>query len=324
MRVTVNTNFDTVRDSIDTVRNRMQNLQNQEATLKKVNRPSEDPVGSVKVLEMRTDKMNNEQFLSNLKMAELYLGNTDHILGEMSDIVVRAKEIAIGQSNAASNNKDSRVAIAEEVNHLYQAAVAAANSRIGERHLFGGYKVERPPVNEKGQYLGDEHEIMVEVAKGIFVPSNLPGIEAFNTNPENSNDYYRLLEKRGQTEDLSQEEFQANKGENVNLFQELQNLRIMLLTGDISGVQNTLERFDSMHNRLVSMRSKVGSRMSGLKATETSLERANITNAKLTSSIEDADMMQVVSDLAKEETIFRSSLKTSQHLIQPTLLDFLK
>ena len=55
-----------------------------------------------------------------------------------------------------------------------------------------------------------------------------------------------------------------------------------------------------------------------------SLERHNITNAELTSSIEDADMARVVSDLAKEETVFRSALQSSSKLVQPTLMEFLR
>jgi len=35
-------------------------------------------------------------------------------------------------------------------------------------------------------------------------------------------------------------------------------------------------------------------------------------------------MAQVVSDLAKDEAVFKSALSSSQKLIQPTLLDFLK
>jgi flagellar hook-associated protein 3 FlgL len=54
------------------------------------------------------------------------------------------------------------------------------------------------------------------------------------------------------------------------------------------------------------------------------IERHNVTNAQLSSALEDADLAQVVSDMAKEETVFRSSLASAHKLIQPTLLDFLK
>jgi flagellar hook-associated protein 3 FlgL len=112
--------------------------------------------------------------------------------------------------------------------------------------------------------------------------------------------------------------------ENVNLFDELQGLRINLLTGNLEGIRSSLERFDQLHGTLVANRAKVGSRLMGLQNTQQSLERHNVTNAQLNSVLEDADMAQVVSDLAKEETVFRSSLASSQKLIQPTLLDFLK
>jgi flagellar hook-associated protein 3 FlgL len=75
---------------------------------------------------------------------------------------------------------------------------------------------------------------------------------------------------------------------------------------------------------MVSIRSKIGSRIQGLQSTTQAIERHNVTNASLTSALEDADMAQVVSDLGKEETVFRSSLASSKKLIQPTLLEFLR
>src|SRR6476620_2336067 len=99
MRVTENTNYEVVRDSIRRGRERMQDLQQQTATLKKLNTPSDDPVGSAKILELRTDKVNNDQFQLNSKMAEAFLNNSDHAVADLSEIVLRAKEIAINQSS---------------------------------------------------------------------------------------------------------------------------------------------------------------------------------------------------------------------------------
>ncbi len=307
----------------------MEGLQNQHATLKKLNTPSDDPVGASKILEIRTDKMNNDQYQMNAKLAETFLENSDHALAELSDIVVRAKEIAIGQSSGASSNDDTRLGVAEEVTQLFQQAVTAANRRIGDRYLFGGYKTNQPPIDAEGKYQGDDGLMMVEIARDVFLSSNIPGFEAFNTQPRKSMAYppqgmeaatdRAPAEANGTGQNIAE-----GQAENVNVFDELQNLRIGLLTGDLDAIRSTLDRFDQMHGKLVSMRAKVGSRIHGLQSTGQSLERHNLTNAHLGSSIEDADMARVVSDLAKEETVFRSSLSTSQKLIQPTLLDFLK
>ena len=337
MRVSDNTNMGVVRDSISRARSRMDDLQTQTATMKKLNKPSDDPVGSAKVLEVRTDKVNNDQFQNNAKLAETFLDNTDHALEDLSDIVMRAKEIAVGQSSAASSTAESRLGVAEEVNQLLQRAIATANRRIGDRYLFGGYKTTNPPVDSEGNYQGDHGEVMIEISREVFIGMNVPGYEAFNSHPENSADHKRIEQQVDPKSDpktqnaanrrlASEEEGPAVPAgpQNVNIFQELKALRVGLLTGDIETVRGTLERFDEVQGKVVATRAKVGSRIQGIQGNVTAMERHNITNAGLTSSIEDADMTQVVSDLAKEETVFKSSLAASKHLIQPTLLDFLR
>ncbi len=333
MRVTENTNFETIRESIRRSKEKMENLQTQNATLKKLNTPSDDPVSAAKILEVRTDKVNNDQFQMNAKLAESYLNNSDHALSELSEIVARAKEIAIGQSSGASTNDDTRLGVVEEVTQLYQQAVAAANTRIGDRYLFGGYRTNKPPVDPEGRYVGDAGQMMVEIAKDVFISMNVPGFDAFNSNPKASSDGQKVYGNgngnganrapASALEDPSMGGARAGS-ENVNVFDELQNLRIGLLTGDLDSIRNTLERFDDIHGKLVSTRAKIGSRIQGLQSTSQALERHNLTNAQLASQLEDADMAQVVSDLAKEETVFRSALQSSQKLIQPTLMDFIK
>jgi flagellar hook-associated protein 3 FlgL len=315
----------------------MDNLQTQSSTMKKLNTPSDDPVSAAKVLEVRTEKMNNDQYQTNGKLAESYLTNTEQALTEISELIVRAKEIAISQSSGASANSDTRLGVAEEVTQLYNQAVSAANRRIGDRYIFGGYKTQRPAVDASGHYQGDDGQMMVEIGKDVFLSMNITGLEAFNTNPRASADgrktetnaggYTATTTGRGPASNGLEKgppEEQNGKGENVNVFDELQNLRISLLTGDMDSTRGTLERFDQIHAKIVATRAKIGSRINGLQSTSQAIDRHNLSNAQLTSQLEDADMAQVVSDLSKEEQIFKSSLSSSQKLIQPTLLDFLK
>lgn len=361
MRVSDQLNFGSIREAVARSKSRMDNLQGQHSTLRKLNTPSDNPVGSAKVLEIRTDKVNTEQFGSNGKLAETFLGMTEQALADLGEIVIRAKEIAIGQASEASSNPESRLGVAEEIFQLFQQAVSTANRKLGDRYLFGGYKTDRPPVNEQGRYAGDDGKMMIEIGKGVFVSMNLPGLDAFNTQPKSSQDFAELLNRNakqaeetptlqtrepgsnGETEKSSPS---GNKGDrvisgeardplksevpergdkqNVNVFDELQNLRIGLLTGDMEQIRGTLERFDQLLGHVTAMRSKIGSRTQGIQSTIQALDRQGITQAQLSQSIEDADMAQVVSDLAREEQIFRSSLAASQKLIQPTLLEFLK
>lgn len=316
MRVTENSNYDAIRENIRRSKERMENLQLQQSTLRKVNTPSDDPIGVSKILELRTDKQNNDQYQLNAKMAETFLNNSDHSLADLVEIVVRAKEIALSQSSAASSSEETRISVSEEVGQLFQQAVSVANRKVGDRYLFGGFKVQTPPVNQEGEYQGDDGQMMVEIAGDVFISMNIPGVEAFNTHPKLATQQQTGY---GESQKENQEEH-----ENVNLFDTLQNFRIALLTGDMYGIHGTLDPLDQILGKLLSTRAKLGSRVQGLEYTGQAIERHNITNAILSSSIEDADMAQVVSELGKEETVFRSSLASSKRLIQPTLLDFLK
>ncbi len=316
MRVTENTNYETIRHSIHRSKERMENLQLQSASLKKLNQPSDDPVGASKILELRTDKMNNDQFQMNSKLAESFLSNTEVALEDLTEIIMRAKEIALSQASSASSSDDTRQGVAEEMTQLFNQAVSVANCRVGERYLLGGYKTQKPPVDLEGNYLGDDGQMMVEIAGGVFLSLNIPGNEVFNTNPHLEKSGYGMIFQRGESE--------LGEIENVNLFDELQDCRIGLLTGDLEAIRNSLERFDQLYSKIVATRSKLGSRINGLKSTNQAIERHNMTNAALSSAIEDADMAQVVSELGKEEAVFRSALASSKKLIQPTLLDFLR
>jgi flagellar hook-associated protein 3 FlgL len=127
MRISDNQNYGTLRENIFRSKERMDNLQSEASTMKKLNTPSDDPVGAAKVLEVRTEKMNNDQYQTNAKMAESFLTNSEQALTELSDLIVRAKEIAISQSSGASANSDTRLGVAEEVTQLYNQAVAAGS-----------------------------------------------------------------------------------------------------------------------------------------------------------------------------------------------------
>ena len=335
MRVSDNTNFGVVRESLNRSRSRLENLQMQNSTLKKLNKPSDDPVGAGKILEMRTDKVNNDQFQSNAKFAQSFLENTDAALEDLSEVVMRAKEIAIGQSSSASSTNETRLGVAEEVNQLFQRAISKANKRIGDRYVFGGYQNSNQPFDADGNYGGDDGEMMLEIGREIFIGMNIPGIHVINTNPDSSVDKVLLENKKQEktvepqdepSRRLASEQIGEHNGEfpNVNLFDELKSLRIGLLTGDQNSIRGTLDRFDDLLGKMVSVRSKIGSRIQGIQGNINTLERHNVTNAQLSSNIEDADMTQIVSDMAKEETVFKSSLASSKHLIQPTLLDFLR
>src|ERR1043165_9049093 len=145
MRVGENTTLNTVRDSLNRSRLKMNDLQRENATLKRVNAPSDDPVGNSKLMTIRNETLDNEQFERNSNLAKTFLNYTDSSLEEVTNLLVRAKELALGQSSSAANGPESRVMVAEEIKNIQQEISAIANRRPGDRYIFSGYRTSTQP-----------------------------------------------------------------------------------------------------------------------------------------------------------------------------------
>jgi flagellin-like hook-associated protein FlgL len=74
---------------------------------------------------------------------------------------------------------------------------------------------------------------------------------------------------------------------------------------------------------LLASRADVGARMSNLETTNNRLEDMDVHITRLLSEVEDADIITLVSDLAREENLYQAALLASSKSIQPSLVDFL-
>jgi flagellar hook-associated protein 3 FlgL len=179
MRVSDKMGFDQVSKNIAKNRSEMSQLQNQAATQKRVTKPSDDPVAASRVLFSRTEQRGNDQYIKNLNYARSFLDFTEQSLGEVSDLLVRAKELALSQSNDASSNSQSKKIVAAEISQLHDQAVQVGNRKLGERYIFGGYKTTTAPFEADGQYNGDSGELKIHIDKDAFLAMNVPGDAVF-------------------------------------------------------------------------------------------------------------------------------------------------
>ncbi|MCB0350800.1 MAG: flagellar hook-associated protein FlgL, partial [Bdellovibrionales bacterium] len=206
MRVADKMAYDQVNRSISKNRSEMSTLQNQAATQKRVNKPSDDPVAASRVLFSRIDQRGNEQFIKNLNYAKGFLDFTEQSLNELTEVFVRAKELAISQANDASASPQTRRIVAEEVKQLLNQTVQIANRKLGERFIFSGYKTQEAPFDENGNYKGDLGEMKIHIDKESFLSMNLPGAIVFQGRGLSKDGFnYKSLQQPRNLEDLAQQ-----------------------------------------------------------------------------------------------------------------------
>lgn len=179
MRIADKMTFDQVNRSIGKNRSEMTELQGQASSQKRVTKPSDDPVAATRVLSSRTDLRGNQQFIKNLDYAKGFLDFSEQSLAELTDILVRAKELSISQADDAASNPQSRKVVAQEVNQLLNQSIQIGNRKLGERFIFGGFKTTDAPFDENGRYKGDMGEMKIHIDKDSFLAMNMPGEMVF-------------------------------------------------------------------------------------------------------------------------------------------------
>ncbi len=349
MRIADKMQFEQVKNNLSKNRSQMSELQNQAAMQKRLTKPSDDPLAAARVLGSRIDLQSNQQFSKNLTYARSFIEYTDQSLGDLTELITRAKELTISQSNDASANQETRRTVAAEIEQLHGQMVSIANRKLGDRFIFGGFQTQEAPFKPDGSYRGDKGEMRIHVDKETFLPMNVPGGRvflgqgvdkegmAFRSDPQPKT--IEELEKKqlGNTGDAPAEvrgpasvapavtnQAQTAEDSGLNLFRVIKDLETSLRTNDKDGIQDSLDALDSSLQQVILTRSQVGSRGMILDQLTQTLEKAKLNNQSAISVMEDADIFSTVSDINKTESTLQATLQTSGKLIQPTLLDFLR
>ncbi|KRE97962.1 hypothetical protein ASG89_29095 [Paenibacillus sp. Soil766] len=126
----------------------MSHYQDQTATGRKINKPSDDPVGLSYAMRYRSDVTANEQYLENVDTATSWLDFTDTLMGQAGDALHRIRELSVEASNG-SNPKTAMDAIKAEVMQLTDQLITIGNSSFNGKYVFNGQMTDKAPYSNK-------------------------------------------------------------------------------------------------------------------------------------------------------------------------------
>ncbi|MDR1509557.1 MAG: flagellar hook-associated protein FlgL [Synergistaceae bacterium] len=162
--------------------NKLLDIQQQLSTQRKYQYASQNPHAVTKGMNIETMMTETEQYISNLQDAVSWLKFTDDALGDMNDMFVRVRELAVNGGDGGLEDVD-RAAIGEELRQLKEAFISVANSTIGGEYLFSGLKTGTIPfaVGESGDvvYNGNNYALFWEFARQQTGKVSLTGREVF-------------------------------------------------------------------------------------------------------------------------------------------------
>lgn len=169
------------------------------ATNKRIQKPSDDPLGSVMLLTLNSQLSTLDQYQSNMDQVEYSLGQQETQLNSAVNILYNLVDLTTTAADASMGD-DEISALAKQMSVLFPAVVDLLNAKDGDgRYFFSGSQTDVMPFQQDAagqyQYMGDSNIREVAVSEDSKVISNVTG-DAIDPNADflnQMNDYLNLL-----------------------------------------------------------------------------------------------------------------------------------
>ena len=124
------------------ITDKLSKTQQQLSSGKRITAPEDDPYGSGRAVSLRNELADVQQYQVNINDASAWAQQTDSSLGNVTDLLQRARELTVQAANG-TQNQDSLNAISSEMTQIKASLLAEANSTYNGRYIFSGHGDER-------------------------------------------------------------------------------------------------------------------------------------------------------------------------------------
>jgi flagellar hook-associated protein 3 FlgL len=272
------------------------NLNEKIASGKVINRPSDSPTGVVDSMAIKSSLSQIEQYQRGIQTGVSWLNLRESALGNIQELVARAREIGT-QMGSDTQNADTRASGATEVGQLLEEAIALANSELGGNYIFAGYRIKTAPFAativggiETAQYLGDTNDFKIQIGKDDTV----------------------VVGRNGQTTLMDS-----------NLFTALGTLKKALEDNDGETIRQQLDQLKTADDYLNNEIADTGAKANGLDIKDAIWSDLTLNLKVRLSTIEDADLAELVTELKQKELAYQAALTSSVRLMDLSILNYL-
>jgi flagellar hook-associated protein 3 FlgL len=182
MRVTNDTLRQAFMSAFETVQRQIARTQTQVSTGRKINTPSDDPLGAAQIGRLEASLSRLDQYQANGIIAKNQLALEEEALVGVIDNLQRVRELAVQANNATLDNQN-RASIAMELRQRLDSILALANATDASgRYLFSGTSESTRPfvMTAAGVvYHGDQTQRSLQVSDERVVAVNDSGAEVF-------------------------------------------------------------------------------------------------------------------------------------------------
>lgn len=319
MRITNKMMSDSFMTDMNSNLQNLDRIRQQLTTGKNFSKPSHDPAGVIRTMQLYTGIDANKQYNKNISNVINWLDVTDTALDQIGKQLGKIRD-KLQEAGDPGFGPTERKALKDEVNGIIASVSQTLNTTFDGKYIFSGTRVTGKPtsvskdannnssiyyINKDGTRLTDKssyeykqmnEKLKAEISEGVVMEYNVTAKEIL----EDGGDLAKLLENIVNNLD-SNNPIDTNKlyGENL---------------GDI----------DKVLDNVLKIRAEVGAKQNRMDSAKTMNTETNFNMTEILSGIEDIDIVEKNMEYAVLQSVYISSLQTSAKVLQPTLMDYLR
>jgi flagellar hook-associated protein 3 FlgL len=296
MRIATSTLFESLGRRIQQLTEGLNTVNERLSSQKKINRPSDDPLGAATAIGYRNLLSQVDQYGRNLNTGKSWMDSSEAAVSQSLDVVTRAKEIALQMADA-SQSAETRSSAAQEVGHLLDQGISLGNTQVGGKYIFAGYQTGTAPfvkfnngTIDTVQYNGDGNDFQVAIGQGETL----------------------AVGRNGQTVFM-----------NSTLFDTLGSLKKALEDNNVTGIQQAMTGLDSALDHFNNQLADVGARANRLETRQGILQNMTLNFTDQLSQVEDADIAEMSVQLKQVEMAYQATLMTTAQVGNLSLMNYM-
>jgi flagellar hook-associated protein 3 FlgL len=270
-------------------------LQEQIASGSVINRPSDDPLSTRQLLDLKEQISAGEQYSSNITKAELLLNVTNTALDGMSDVMQQVKKIA-GDMISGTLDATTISGAVSNLTQLKSQLVDLGNTRIGDQYVFAGFKNSQPFDTTTGAFSGTNDLLNMEIAPGSTVATNVSGGALLRGN---------------------------DPGSPVDILGSIDALITAITNKDTAAITDGVKDMKAAGDQITSAMTDVAGRLVRLDNMQSMIDSNQNTLQTIFGDMQNVDYARAGVLLSQQTTAFNAALSTTAKLTQLSLLDYM-
>ncbi|MFN8666491.1 MAG: flagellar hook-associated protein FlgL [Gemmatimonadaceae bacterium] len=271
----------------------MNEAQNRATNGLRVEKPSDDPSAATSIMASGSSIRAIDQYKRNISSASARLDREESILGSVTQIMERAKELGLQQGSSTADAQTRNTAKAE-IDQLIQTVVQLGNTQHEGEYLFGGDQSNTAPFTSNAPPFSTTPPTgtrRTEISSALSVRTNHNGTEVFLT---------------------------------TGVLASLDQLSTALGTNNQSAIQASLSQLDSAHSSLQVLIGETGAAANQLEVATSNLDALDTSLRSFKSKLQDADIETAVSELVGRQTAYQAAMLATSRVMSLNLADYLR